>query len=345
MTKPARNKLTLRVQAAAKSIPGTTCYGHGGTEILFSKTAALICHQGVDGQTVGDIADNVDTLLGAGAFAKLLPTGTFMVRDETTLDEPSQMYSLSVDPVLLAELDAARVVAAGPLAETSVAPATAIERMEDAVVDMPILTLAEGTVQMVDIDAPRFEGAEVEADGTVLVTDVRLTYAGEERYEALALAVPADAVASLAEDGIAYGMIRREGDRYVLLCTETWKPTAAPAPEHTFVEDKVFSQGCEDETAFDAAKEPMVVEGPKGDQVRIDLSAGEVVFTTTRLGDACAKIVMPGQRTTMAFGTVAEALRGKDSATCIVTAGRSTDKIVAVYGDNDEKIFELPRAA
>ena len=255
MTKPARNKLTLRVQAAAKSIPGTTCYGHGGTEILFSKTAALICHQGVDGQTVGDIADNVDTLLGAGAFAKLLPTGTFMVRDETTLDEPSQLYSLSVDPALMAALDAKR-----PAATPVETPA---ELVVDTVAEPVAETISEPVAETVTDEAP------------------------------------------------------------------------------VFTDDTVFSQSAEDPVD----PTPTPVAAPEGDEVVLDLTAVEIAYATTKAGATYATLRQPGQRTTMAFGVVAEALCGLTSATCIVAKGRSTDKIVAVRNAANDLVVEPARAA
>lgn len=253
MTKPARAKLSARVKAAAQSIPGTTCYGQGGTEIIFSEAAALICHQGVEGQTVGDIADNVDALLGDGAFAQLRATGTFMKSDETQLDEPSQLYSLSVDPALMMKLDAGRPAA--PAAE------------------QPVTEVVENPV-----------------------------------------AVDAAPVAAVE---------------------------AAPVVDETpeFTEDTVFTQGT-------AMEQPKPAAGtPEGDEVTLDLTAVEVSYATTKAGAPYATLRSPGQRTTMAFGVVAEALRGLTSATCIVSKGRSTDKIVAVRNAANDLVFEAPLAA
>ena len=259
MTKPVRAKLSARVKAAAQSIPGTTCYGQGGTEILFSDAAALIVHQGVEGDTVGDIADNVDALLGEGAFAQLSATGTYMKSDETQLDEPSQLYSLSVDPALMAKLDAERPVAPAP-----------VETPEPAIVEAPV-------AESVDQEP-------------------------------------------VAEEAAA--------------------PVVDAADETpVFTEDAVFSQG-----AATAEAKP-VAGAPEGDEVTLDLTAIEVSYATTKAGAPYATLRSPGQRTTMAFGVVAEALRGLTSATCIVSKGRSTDKIVAVRNAANDLVFEAPLAA
>lgn len=270
MTKPARAKLSVRVKAAAQSIPGTTCYGHGGTEILFSDAAALIVHQGVEGQTIGDIADNVDTLLGEGAFEQLRATGTFMKSDETQLDEPSQIFSLSVDPALLAKLDAQRPVLLDAPEEN--APATAAPEIAET----PAVAMVETPV----VETP-----------AVTVNE------------------------------------------------------AAAVEEPVFTEDTVFSGAIDAEVVMDTGGKDAPSDAPEGDQVDLDLSKAEVTFATTRNGDASAKIIYPGLRTTMAFGVVAEALRGRTRVSCILKAGRSTDKIVAVHGDDDALIYELPRAA
>lgn len=111
MTKPARAKLTLRNQPEA--IPAETLsgspayYERNGTEIIFSEKAALIVHTGKPGDTELTIEGNVDMLMGAGAFAQLLPTGAFMKKDGVVNDDPETIYSLAIDPALTMQINAA----------------------------------------------------------------------------------------------------------------------------------------------------------------------------------------------------------------------------------------------
>lgn len=103
-----------------------------------------------------------------------------------------------------------------------------------------------------------------------------------------------------------------------------------------------------EQTPAEAAAEAKTDERPAQtvEAFEIDLTGAEVEFKTTRTGSPCATIRMPGQRTHMAFGEIAEYLRGKTSVTGSRTIGRSTNKIVAidVPGSNDQ-LVETPRAA
>ncbi len=47
----------------------------------------------------------------------------------------------------------------------------------------------------------------------------------------------------------------------------------------------------------------------------------------------------------MAFGEVAEAIRDRNSVSCIIAKGRSTDKIVAVRNAANDLVVEAARAA
>ena len=111
-----------------------------------------------------------------------------------------------------------------------------------------------------------------------------------------------------------------------------------------FVEDTVFSAGTD--APIGQVTETPAVEMPEGDEVQLDLTSGEIVFSTTKTGAAYATLRNPGARTVMAFGPVAEALRGMRNVTCIIAKGRSTDKIIAVRlpGAND-LVVEAARAA
>ena len=81
------------------------CYACNNTEVIFNSQAALIAHDGSPGDTEETIAQNVDAIFQAGAFATLRKTGKFMDRQDQTLDDPSDYYALIVDPALIAELD------------------------------------------------------------------------------------------------------------------------------------------------------------------------------------------------------------------------------------------------
>lgn len=244
----ARTTLSIRstpaksapVQTVAETAPAPepTCYARNGTEVVFTATAALITHDGTPGQTEDTVAANVDSLFFSGAFAELRATGTFMKTDGQPLDDAGNYYALSIDPALLATIDA----------------------------------------------------------------------------QTLAL----DAAAS-----------------------------AAPAETDGFVEDTLFSAGTAAPIGVDApAVAVPAIDAPEGDEVEIDLAGGELAFATTKAGAPYATLRNPGARTVMAFGPVAEALRGQSAVSCIVVHGRSTDKIVAVRlpGAND-LIVEAARAA
>lgn len=261
MKKPIRSTLTLRTQDASVGQP--VCYALDGTELVFSEKAALICHKGTGADTEADIAENVDALLVDGAFEALRANGKFMERDEHTLNEPSQFYTLSVDPAMVAAFDAQRLAfEAAQNQDVSESPENAEPQVQET--DMTNATIAAG-------------------------------------------------------DG--------------------------------FQDDTVFQQ-----TPQQAVAEQHPVETMKSDDAKrpaqetetfdIDLTAAEVKFDTTRNGAPFATIRMPGQRTHMAFGELAEYLRDKNNVSGEMVKGRSTNKIIAIrVAGSDDLIVELPRAA
>lgn len=168
MTKPARAKLTIRtnatlgtavVESAVVESPVVetlavvpTVYARDRTEILFTATSALICHEGRAGDTEEGIAASVDSLLYEGAFAELRVTGVHMKNGDIVLDDATDMYMLTVDAALFAEIDAK--------AQDAFVPTPSIETIAAPVAE--IETLAADPIVVPSVDAP--EGEEVEID-------------------------------------------------------------------------------------------------------------------------------------------------------------------------------------
>lgn len=88
---------------------------------------------------------------------------------------------------------------------------------------------------------------------------------------------------------------------------------------------------------------------PEGETVDFDFTGCDIVHSTTRNGDACATIRNAGLRTTMAYGPVADAVRGVTKAHVIIRRAGSVDKIVGLYLPRDEEddilVVEPARAA
>lgn len=128
---------------------------------------------------------------------------------------------------------------------------------------------------------------------------------------------------------------------------ETPSETIVDAPvaeESAFEQDAVFQQ-----TPAEAVAEEVKTDerpAPTVETFEMELDAANIEFKTAKNGSPCATIRMPGQRTHMAFGELAEYLQGKTSVTGSRMVGRSTNKIVAidVPGSNDQ-LVETPRAA
>lgn len=121
-------------------------------------------------------------------------------------------------------------------------------------------------------------------------------------------------------------------------------PAEIVAEEPAFEQDAVFQQ-----TPAEAVAEEVKTDerpAPTVETFEMELDAANIEFKTARNGSPCATIRMPGQRTHMAFGELAEYLQGKTSVTGSRMVGRSTNKIVAidVPGSNDQ-LVETPRAA
>jgi len=263
MTKPARAKLSIRTKAPVETAIvetvvetiAPTCYALNGTEVIFSPTAALICHEGAPGQTQADIAANVDALFFMGAFAELRGTGVFMKKDGVDLDQPSASYSLIVDAALMATIDAQRLALED-------AAGTFLPQSEP---------VASTSVETVVADEPAFE------------------------QDAVFQQTPVEAAAQVEA------------------------PSETVAAERPPLETEAFE---------------------------LDLTVADITFKTTTQGLPCAAIRMPGMRTHMAFGELADYVRGASSVTGTIQKGRSTNKIVAIQvpGSNDV-LVETPRAA
>jgi hypothetical protein len=114
--------------------------------------------------------------------------------------------------------------------------------------------------------------------------------------------------------------------------------------EPSFEQDAVFQQTPAEAVAEEAKTDER--PAPTVETFEMELDASNIEFKTTKTGSPCATIRMPGQRTHMAFGELAEYLQGKTSITGSRMVGRSTNKIVAidVPGSNDQ-LVETPRAA
>ena len=161
MTKPARTKLSLRNQPEATPVETSveaiaaepTCYERNGTEIIFSQAGALIVHQGQPGDAEATIEGNVDMLMGAGAFAQLRATGTFMKKGDVVNDDPENLYSLAIDPALAMRIDADQPVdIADGFEDDAVFNQTSAQAAEIVAAETPAIAAEAPEGETIDFD-------------------------------------------------------------------------------------------------------------------------------------------------------------------------------------------------
>lgn len=104
-----------------------------------------------------------------------------------------------------------------------------IESVQSRWNDMPIRSMTQGQTLMLDIDDPDMSSATLQEDGSMLVTQARISHAGEERMAAAPIQMPKEVADEFANARTAYAIVLFDQGRYVVIETERTKPFALAA--------------------------------------------------------------------------------------------------------------------